>query len=89
MMDYFEKFLTAYQETQLKDADDLIKFSSSKMQSYTDKIMDVINGSHKKDGPFIIASLETIAKGLRQNDEKASKVADSLEKVFNAIMVEK
>lgn len=57
------------------------------MKSYSDEIAAVINGKTKKDIPFIIATLETMAKGLRQQDERFSKVADALEQMFSAITI--
>lgn len=86
-MNYLEKFIEAYAKAQLKDADEMIRWAAEKMKSYSDEIAAVINGKTKKDITFIIATLEIIAKGLRQQDKEFSKMADSLEQIFSAITI--
>lgn len=86
-MNYLEKFIEAYAKAQLKDADETIRWAAEKMESYTAELTAVINGKAKKDIPFIIAALETMAKGLRQQNEEFSKIADSLEQSFTAITI--
>ncbi len=86
-MNYLEKFIEAYAKAKLKDADETIRWAAEKMESYSDEITAVINGKTKKDIPFIIATLEIMAKGLRQQDKEFSKIADSLEQTFSAITI--
>lgn len=86
-MNYVEKFIEAYAKAQLKDADETIRWAAKKMESYSAEFTAVINGKTKKDIPFIIATLETMAKGLRQQNEEFSKIADSLEQSFTAITI--
>lgn len=63
-MDYKKRFIEVYMEAQLKDASETMKWASNKMNSYADEFSAVINGKPMKDTPFIIAIMETIAKGL-------------------------
>lgn len=86
-MNYLEKFIEAYAKAQLKDADETIRWAAEKMESYSDEIAAVINGKARKDIPFIIATLEIMAKGLRQRDKEFSEIADSLEQTFSAITI--
>ena len=88
-MDYKKRFIEAYMEAQLKDADENIKWASNKMNSYADEFAAVINGKPMKDTPFIIAIMETMAKGLRQKDEEYAEIADALEKSFAGVMIPK
>lgn len=86
-MNYLGKFIEAYAKAQLKDADETIRWAAEKMESYSDEIAAVINGKARKDIPFIIATLEIMAKGLRQRDKEFSEIADSLEQTFSAITI--
>lgn len=86
-MNYLEKFIEAYAKAKMKDADETIRWAAEKMESYSDEITAVINGKTKKDIPFIIATLEIMAKGLRQQDKEFSKIADSLEQTFSVITI--
>ena len=61
--------------------------AAEKMESYSDEIAAVKNGKTKKDTPFIIATLEIMAKGLRQQDKEFSEIADSLERTFSVITI--
>lgn len=76
-------------EAQLKDASETMKWTSNKMNSYADEFAAVINGKPMKDTPFIIAIMETMAKGLRQKDEEYAEKADALEEIFAAVMIPK
>lgn len=76
-------------EAQLKDADESIKWASNKMNSYADEFVTVINGKPKGDTPFIIAIMETMAKGLRQKDNEYAEIADTLEETFKGVMIPK
>ena len=86
-MNYLEKLIEEYAKAQLKDADETIRWAAEKMESYSDEIAAVIKGKTKKDTPFIIATLEIIAKGLRQQDKEFSEIADSLEQTFSVITI--
>lgn len=39
------------------------------------------------DLPFIITALEMVAKGIRQQSEEASELANTMEKIFGAIVI--
>lgn len=76
-------------EAQLKDASEAMKWASNKMNTYADEFSAVINGKSMKDTPFIIAIMETIAKGLRQKDNEYAEKADALEEIFTGVMIPK
>ena len=88
-MDYKKRFIEAYMEAQLKDAGETMKWASNKMNSYADEFSAVINGKPMKDTPFIIAIMETMAKGLRQKDNEYAEIADALEDTFTGVMISK
>ena len=86
-MNYKKRFIEAYMEAQLKDASETMKWASNKINSYADEFAAVINGKPMK--PFIIAIMETMAKGLRQKDNEYAEIADALEETFTGVMIPK
>lgn len=81
-----KEFVKKYQESQLQDADELTKWAAEKVQAYSTDILEVINGNPRMDLPFIITALEIVAKGMRQQSEEASELANKMERIFGAII---
>lgn len=81
-----KEFAKKYQERQLQDADESIKWATEKVQAYSTDILEVINGNQRMDLPFIITALEIVAKGMRQQSEEASELENKMEKIFGAII---
>lgn len=81
-----KEFAKKYQERQLQDADESIKWATEKVQAYSTDILEVINGNPRMDLPFIITALEIVAKGMRQQSEEASELVNKMERIFGAII---
>lgn len=81
-----KEFAKKYQERQLQDADESIKWAAEKVQAYSTDILEIINGNPRMDLPFIITALEMVAKGMRQQSEEASELANTMERIFGAII---
>lgn len=81
-----KEFAKKYQERQLQDADESIKWATEKVQAYSTDILEVINGNSRMDLPFIITALEIVAKGMRQQSEEASELVNKMERIFGAII---
>ncbi len=82
-----KEFAKKYQERQLQDADELTKWAAEKVQAYSTDILEIINGNPRMDLPFIITALEMVAKGMRQQSEEASELANTMENIFRAIVI--
>lgn len=77
--DFIEKVMNATSEEEISKA------CMDRMQTWLDKIADVVTPLPYGDVPLVIAALEIAAGGLRNGNTEACKVADELKSKIAAI----